>query len=112
MNQAGARRTMPGLAMLIAVCVVACTPTVVIPNAPVCAMPTGKSAEPCPAPLEIQAAATYGDLLTSYQADRRDLIDCHIRQKELLDLMAACNDVMTKYNKDIQGQQAKVNAGH
>ena len=87
-----------------------CATTVVVPPAPGCSVPEALT-QPCLPPAEIPAGISYGDLLKSYQVERKNLTLCSARQRDLAKRVAECDNELTRYNERIVAERTKARVG-
>jgi hypothetical protein len=96
-------------AVIAAMLATGCTTTVVVPPAPGCSLPD-VLVKPCLPPAEIPAGISYGDLLKSYQVERKNLALCSVLQRDLASRVAECDAELARYNQRIAAERAKARA--
>lgn len=96
-------------AALAAVLAGGCT-TVVAP-APICKPSSQQLLQPCDPLASLPDNVTYGDLLKTYQAERKSLVLCSLKASELAALITSCNAELEQFNARIQSERDKTKSG-
>ena len=80
----------------------ACAPTVPVVVKPIdCPVSAEVLARRCAAPQAIADGISYGEVLQSYQLDRKSLRDCSAHDQLLAEMILACQATIKAYNDSL-----------
>lgn len=79
-----------------------CAPTLPVVVQPIsCDISAEVLARRCAAPQLIPDGVSYGQVLQSYQTDRKSLRDCAAHDQLLADMIVACQGTIRQYNEKL-----------